>query len=92
MEGALSGALPYFFTAFKIAATASVVGRDRRRGADRAFAEGLGRAILSSSTSSTSPAPEKLWATVLVSAALGIVFFAVVRLAELLAAPESAGG
>lgn len=75
-------ALPYFFTAFKIAATASVVGAivgEEPTG----IRGGLGRAILQFNEQYIS-GPEKLWATVLASAALGIVFFAAVRLAELL--------
>ena len=76
-------ALPYFFTAFKIAATASVVGAivgEEPTG----IRGGLGRAILQFNEQYIS-GPEKLWATVLASAALGIVFFAAVRLTELLA-------
>ncbi len=75
-------ALPYFFTAFKIAATASVVGAivgEEPTG----IRGGLGRAILQFNEQYIT-GPEKLWATVLASAALGIVFFAAVRLAELL--------
>ena len=75
-------ALPYFFTAFKIAATASVVGAivgEEPTG----IRGGLGRAILQFNEQYIS-GPEKLWATVLVSAALGIVFFGAVRLAEVL--------
>ena len=75
-------ALPYFFTAFKIAATAAVVGAivgEEPTG----IRGGLGRAILQFNEQYIS-GPEKLWATVLISAALGIVFFAAVRLAEIL--------
>lgn len=75
-------ALPYLFTAFKISATASVVGAivgEEPTG----IRGGLGRAILEFNTQYIS-GPEKLWATVLVSAALGIALFAAVRLAELL--------
>lgn len=74
-------ALPYLFTAFKISATASVVGAivgEEPTG----IRGGLGRAILQFNTQYSS-GPEKLWAVVLVAAALGIAFFLVVRLVEL---------
>jgi NitT/TauT family transport system permease protein len=75
-------ALPYLFTAFKISATASVVGAivgEEPTG----IRGGLGRAILQFNTQYSS-GPEKLWAVVMVAAALGIVFFVLVRLAELI--------
>lgn len=78
----LPAALPYLFTAAKISATAAVVGAivgEEPTG----ISGGLGRAILQFNEQYIS-GPEKLWATVFVSAALGIVFFAAVRLAELL--------
>jgi len=74
-------AMPYFFTAFKIAATASVVGAivgEEPTG----IRGGLGRAILQFNEQYIT-GPEKLWATVLASAALGIVFFGAVRVVEL---------
>jgi NitT/TauT family transport system permease protein len=74
-------ALPYLFTAFKISATASVVGAivgEEPTG----IRGGLGRAILQFNTQYSS-GPEKLWAVVMVAAALGIVLFVVVRLAEM---------
>ena len=76
-------ALPYLFTAAKISATASVVGAivgEEPTG----IRGGLGRAILEFNTQYTT-GPQKLWATVIVAAALGIIFFAVVRLAEMVA-------
>ena len=82
MKVRFPAAVPYFFTAFKIAATAAVVGAivgEEPTG----IRGGLGRAILQFNEQYIS-GPEKLWATVLVSAALGIVFFAAVRLAEIL--------
>jgi NitT/TauT family transport system permease protein len=75
-------ALPYLFTAFKISATASVVGAivgEEPTG----IRGGLGRAILQFNTQYSS-GPEKLWAVVMVAAAVGIAFFVVVRVAELL--------
>ncbi len=75
-------ALPYLFTAFKISATASVVGAivgEEPTG----IRGGLGRAILQFNTQYSS-GPEKLWAVVMVAAVLGILFFVVVRVVELL--------
>ena len=75
-------ALPYLFTAFKISATASVVGAivgEEPTG----IRGGLGRAILQFNTQYSS-GPEKLWAVVLVAAVLGIGFFVVVRAVELI--------
>jgi NitT/TauT family transport system permease protein len=76
----LPAALPYLFTAFKISATASVVGAivgEEPTG----ISGGLGRAILQFNEQYIS-GPEKLWATVLACAVLGIVFFAAVRAVE----------
>jgi NitT/TauT family transport system permease protein len=73
-------ALPYLFTAFKISATAAVVGAivgEEPTG----IRGGLGRAILQFNEQYIS-GPEKLWATVFASAALGIVLFVAVRVAE----------
>ena len=75
-------ALPYLFTAFKISATASVVGAivgEEPTG----IRGGLGRAILQFNTQYSS-GPEKLWAVVLVAAVLGIGFFVAVRGVELI--------
>ncbi|MDP9244233.1 MAG: ABC transporter permease subunit [Chloroflexota bacterium] len=77
----MQAALPYLFTAFKISATASVVGAivgEEPTG----IRGGLGRAILQFNTQYSS-GPEKLWAVVMVAAALGIAFFVVVRVVEL---------
>jgi len=72
---------PYLFTALKIAATASIVGAIVGEGPG-GIQEGLGRAILDFNQTYTT-GPEKLWATILVTALLGIVFYLLVRLAEL---------
>jgi NitT/TauT family transport system permease protein len=75
-------ALPYLFTAFKISATAAVVGAivgEEPTG----IRGGLGRAILQFNEQYIS-GPEKLWATVFACAVLGIAFFLVVRVAETL--------
>ncbi|TME30796.1 MAG: ABC transporter permease [Chloroflexi bacterium] len=83
-------ALPYLFTAAKISATASVVGAivgEEPTG----IRGGLGRAILEFNTQYTT-GPQKLWATVIVAAALGILFFAVVRLAEMVVLRDRGAG
>lgn len=73
-------ALPYVFTALKIAATASVVGAiigelpSGMRG-------GLGRAILDFNSYYTS-GPGRLWAAILVSALVGIFFYILIAVSE----------
>jgi NitT/TauT family transport system permease protein len=79
----LPAALPYLFTALKISATASIVGAIVAE-APTGIAGGLGRAIIQFNQQFTS-GPEKLWATVFVCAALGISFFGLVRIAEMVA-------
>ena len=78
----LPAALPYLFTALKISATASIVGAIVAE-APTGIRGGLGRAIINFNQQYTS-GPEKLWATVIVAAALGIAFFAVVRIVEMI--------
>ena len=78
----LPAAVPYLFTALKISATASIVGAIVAE-APTGIAGGLGRAIIQFNQQFTS-GPEKLWATVFVCAALGIAFFGLVRIAEML--------
>jgi NitT/TauT family transport system permease protein len=78
-------ALPYIFTALKVAATASVIGAlvgELPSSLDR----GLGRALLTFTYTFIS-APEKLFAAVIISALLGIVFVSLVTYAERLALP-----
>ena len=72
--------LPYLFTALKIAATASIVGAIIGEGPG-GIPDGLGRAIINFNTQYIT-GPEKLWAAILVTALLGIIFYALVRLAE----------
>lgn len=82
-------ALPYIFTALKIAATASVVGAIIGE-APASISKGLGGAIINFNQYYVLE-PENLWATNLYAAALGIAFFLVVVLAEKLVvrrAPE----
>lgn len=77
----LPASLPYLFTALKISATASVVGAIVGE-APGGIQDGLGRAIIDYNQTYIT-GPEKLWAAILVTALLGIVFYALVRLAEL---------
>jgi NitT/TauT family transport system permease protein len=85
----LPSALPYLFAAFKIAATACVVGAIVGE-LPSSIQSGLGGAILNFNQY-YSAEPKNLWATNLVAAALGIAFFLLVVLAEKLVvhrAPE----
>jgi NitT/TauT family transport system permease protein len=74
---------PYLFTAFKISATASIVGAIVGE-LPSGFREGLGgRILLAMQYYTLSPAD--LWATIIVAAGLGILAFLVVVAAERLA-------
>jgi NitT/TauT family transport system permease protein len=73
-------ALPYIFTALKVAATASVVGAIIGE-APSSIPNGLGGAIINFNQYYVL-APESLWATNLIAAALGITFFLFIVLAE----------
>lgn len=75
-------ALPYLFTAFKISATASVVGSIIGE-LPSGIRDGLGGAILNFNQYYIS-GPERLWAVILVSAVVGIAFYLVVTLVEAL--------
>jgi NitT/TauT family transport system permease protein len=82
-------ALPYLFSAFKVAATASVVGAIIGE-APSSIPNGLGGAIINFNQY-YSLEPKNLWATNLIAALLGIVFFLAVVLVERLVvrrAPE----
>jgi NitT/TauT family transport system permease protein len=82
-------ALPYIFTALKISATASVVGAIIGE-APSSIQNGLGGEIVVFNQYYTLD-PTKLWATNVVAALLGIIFFLVVVVAERLVvrrAPE----
>jgi NitT/TauT family transport system permease protein len=76
----LPAAAPYLFAAFKVAATASVVGAIIGE-LPSGIRDGLGGAILNFNQYYVS-GPPKLWAAIIVAAAVGIGFFAVVRVAE----------
>jgi NitT/TauT family transport system permease protein len=81
--------LPYLFTAFKISATASVVGAIIGE-APSSIPSGLGGAIINFNQY-YSLEPKNLWATNLIAALLGITFFLAVVLVEKLVvrrAPE----
>ncbi len=83
--------MPYVFSALRIAATASVVGAIIGE-LPSGLQSGLGGAILNFNQY-YSLEPQELWATNIVAAALGILFFAAVVVAERFAvrrAPETA--
>jgi NitT/TauT family transport system permease protein len=89
----LPAAAPYLFAAFKVAATASVVGAIIGE-LPSGIRDGLGGAILNFNQYYVS-GPPKLWAAIIVAAIVGIGFFALVRAAEVLflrgrAAPSDA--
>jgi len=89
----LPAAAPYLFAAFKVAATASVVGAIIGE-LPSGIRDGLGGAILNFNQFYVS-GPPKLWAAIIVAAVVGIGFFALVRVAEVLflrgrAAPSDA--
>ncbi len=89
----LPAAAPYLFAAFKVAATASVVGAIIGE-LPSGIRDGLGGAILNFNQFYVS-GPPKLWAAIIVAAVVGIGFFALVRIAEVLflrgrAAPSDA--
>jgi NitT/TauT family transport system permease protein len=85
----LPASVPYLFTALKIAAAASVVGTIIGEGPG-GVPQGLGRAILNFNQQYIT-GPEKLWAAILVASAVGVGFFVVVRVAELLVIRRGAG-
>ncbi len=78
----LPASVPYLFTALKIAAAASLVGTIIGEGPG-GVPQGLGRAILNFNQQYVT-GPEKLWATIFVTAVVGVVSFLAVRLAEIL--------
>lgn len=79
----LPAALPYIFTALKISATTSIVGAIIGE-LPSGIRGGLGGAILNFNQYYIS-GPAKLWATIIVASALGICFFVIVRVAEMIA-------
>ena len=80
----LPAALPYIFTALKVSATASVVGAIIGE-LPSGIGDGLGRAILDFSSDYSMVSTPKLWASIVMAATVGILFFVAVNLAERLA-------
>jgi len=80
----MPAALPYIFTALKVSATASVVGAIIGE-LPSGIGDGLGRAILDFSSDYSLVSTPKLWASIVMAATVGIVFFLAVSLAERLA-------
>lgn len=78
----LPASIPYLFTALKVAAAASLVGTIIGEGPG-GVQQGLGRAILTFNQQYIT-GPEKLWATIIVAAGVGVLFFLFVRVAEIL--------
>lgn len=76
----IPAAYPYLFTAFKVSATASIVGAIVGE-LPSGFREGLGGSILLGMQYYTL-SPQDLWATVLVAAGLGMLAFLTVVVAE----------
>jgi NitT/TauT family transport system permease protein len=76
----LPSSLPFLFAAFKISATASVVGAIIGE-LPASIQDGLGGAILNFNQYYAS-SPPSLWATNLIAAMLGITFFLIVVVAE----------
>jgi NitT/TauT family transport system permease protein len=76
----IPAAYPYLFTAFKVSATASIVGAIVGE-LPSGFREGLGGSILLGMQYYTL-SPGDLWATVIVAAALGMLAFLAVVIAE----------
>ena len=77
----LPASVPYLFTSLKIAAAASLVGTIIGEGPG-GVPQGLGRAILNFNQQYIT-GPERLWATIIVASAVGVLFFSMVRLAEI---------
>ena len=73
-------ALPYIFTAFKISATASVVGAIIGE-LPSGIRDGLGGAILNFNSYYIT-SPSRLWAAIIASSIVGIVFYLIVAGAE----------
>jgi NitT/TauT family transport system permease protein len=76
----LPAAYPFLFTAFKVSATASIVGAIVGE-LPSGFREGLGGSILLAMQYYTL-SPQDLWATVIVAAGLGVLAFSAVVVAE----------
>jgi NitT/TauT family transport system permease protein len=84
----LPASVPYLFTALKVAAAAALVGAIIGEGPG-GVKDGLGRAIINFNQQYIS-GPEKLWATILIAALTGVLFFVMVRIAEIVSTRERA--
>jgi NitT/TauT family transport system permease protein len=73
-------ALPYIFTALKVSATASVVGAIIGE-LPSGIRDGLGGAILNFNQYYIT-GPEKLWASIFITAVVGIAFYLVIIVLE----------
>ena len=73
--------LPYIFTALKVSATSSVVGAIIGE-LPSGIGDGLGRAILDFSSDYSLTSTPKLWASIVMAATVGILFFVAVSLVE----------
>lgn len=73
--------LPYIFTALKVSATASVVGAIIGE-LPSGIGDGLGRAILDFSSDYSLTSTPKLWASIVMAASVGILFFVSVNIVE----------
>ena len=78
----MPASLPYLFAALKVAATASIVGAIVGEGNPGGSPNGFGRAILNFNEQYAT-GPEKLWAAILFAGLLGLAFFLVVRILEM---------
>lgn len=85
----LPASIPYLFTALKIAAAASLVGTIIGEGPG-GVQQGLGRAILTFNQQYIT-GPEKLWATIIVAAGVGLLFFTLIQLGEALVVRQRGG-
>ena len=86
----LPASLPYLFTALKVSATASVIGAIVGE-LPVGSARGIG-VVLVNAAQYYSSRPQNLWATVMVAALIGLVFYGAVVLAERIIVHRPAAG
>jgi NitT/TauT family transport system permease protein len=86
----LPASVPYLFTALKVAAAAAIVGAIIGEGPG-GVRDGLGQAIINFNQQYIS-GPEKLWATILIAGITGILFFLMVRIAEVFSTRQRTAG
>ena len=85
MEAAPSGGAALYFHGAESVGDGERRWRDHRRIALPGIGDGLGRAILDFSSDYSMVSTPKLWASIVMAAAVGILFFVAVNLAERLA-------